>query len=105
MAYIRVHVYLGEHGCSFLALLCCRIIQHFRLKGVELCQLDTCKVPLNLLLVHHTECQRLFGYLPVIDLCLHCTLEEEDAMRRQERMTNYSFTFFKKIPKQFEKLT
>ncbi|TNN63855.1 hypothetical protein EYF80_025914 [Liparis tanakae] len=56
-----------------------RIIQHFRLKGVELCQLYTCKVPLNLLLVHHTESQRLFGYLPEI----------LDQVQRDERLTEH----------------
>lgn len=99
MAYLH-RVYLREHGCGFLALLPRGIIQHLRLKGVELCQLHTSEVPLNLLLVHHPERQGLFGHLPIINLLLHCALEEEDAIRRYISAFLCLFCL-QKVPKQF----
>lgn len=82
-----MHAYLRQQGRGFLALLLWRVIQQVRLKVVELSQLVCRKVPLNLLLVHHPERQRLFGNLPVIDFLLHSTLKEENDMRRQPRKT------------------
>lgn len=76
-----MHLYLRKHGCGFLALLFRGIIQQVWLKGVEFGQLVHRKVPLNLLLVHNPEWQRLFGYLPLINLLLHCALKRENEKR------------------------
>lgn len=84
--YLRV--YLRKQGRGSLALLLRGFFQHVRVEDVELRQLVGCEVPLDLLLVHHPERQRLFGYLPVVNLVLHCTLEEENEMGdSQERRT------------------
>lgn len=75
--------YLGEHGCSCFSLLPRGIIQHLWLKGVELCQLICCKMPLDLLLVHHTEGQRLFSHLSIVNLLLHCALKDRTRNTRR----------------------
>lgn len=80
---IKTHkFYLGEHGRSCFSLLPRGIIQHVWLKGVELCQLICCKMSLDLLLVHHTEGQRLFSHLPIVNLLLHCTLKDRTRNTR-----------------------
>lgn len=79
--YVK-RLYLGEHGRSCFSLLLRGIIQHVWLKGVELCELICCEMTLDLLLVHHTEGQRLFCYLPVVNLLLHCALKDRSTNTR-----------------------
>lgn len=74
--------YLGEHRRSCLSHFPRGIIQHVWLKGVELCQLICCKMSLDLLLVHHTEGQRLFSHLPIVNLLLHCALKDRTRNTR-----------------------
>lgn len=88
--YIHMHVHLREHRCGFLALLLWGIVQQVRLKGVELSQFVHCKVPLNLLLVHHPEWQRLFGYLSLINLLLHGALKEENKINCKTKLVSSS---------------
>lgn len=91
--YVK-RLYLGEHGRSCFSLLLRGIIQHVWLKGVELCELICCEMTLDLLLVHHTEGQRLFCYLPIVNLLLHCALKDRSTNTRM---------YFNNVSKQAQK--
>lgn len=93
----RCSFYLGEHGRSCFSLLLRGIVRHVWLKSVELCELICCEMSLDLLLVHHTEGQRLFCYLSIVNLLLHCALKDRSINARMH-FNNVSNSRLRKEP-------
>lgn len=69
------------------ALLGLGLIQQVWRERVELSQLVEREVPFDLLLVHHSVGQGLFGHLPVVDLFLHGSLQVEQRIYYAIKLT------------------
>lgn len=77
------------------------LVQQVWRERVKFGQLVKRVVPLDLLLVHHSVGQRLFGHLPVVDLFLHGALQmENDRKNSEHNKIDISLTnsFFTKAP-------
>lgn len=81
------------------ALLRLGLVQQVWRERVKFSQLVEREVPLDLLLVHHSVGQRLFGHLPVIDLFLHGALQTENNCNdlRESNMQTICEGFYLKL--------
>lgn len=75
---------LWQSRAGSFALLRLGLVQQVWCEGVKLSQLVKREVPLDLLLVHHSVGQGLFGHLPVVDLFLHGALQMENLRESQQ---------------------